>query len=106
MAFRDLRAFLDRLDEIGELQRVPGAHWNLEMGVLGELTFERHGPALLFTDVPGYPPDYGVVTNLCSTERRVQAAFGLDPDAPLGDGVGWLKAKMDTYQPVAPVVVS
>jgi UbiD family decarboxylase len=105
MAFKDLRAYLERLDEIGELQRIPGAHWDLEMGVLGELAFEQHGPALLFQEVPDYPPEYGVVTNLCSTERRVQAAFGLDPDAPLGEGVAWLKAKMDSFQPVPPTVV-
>ena len=33
----DLRELVDLIDEIGELERVDGADWNLEMGALSEL---------------------------------------------------------------------
>jgi len=48
-----LREFLSRIEGAGELLRVPGAHWNLEMGTLAEAVNERpNPPAVLFQDVP------------------------------------------------------
>lgn len=76
MAFKDLREYLARLEEVGELQRISGAHWDLEMGVISELSYENQGPALLFEEIPGYSPEYKVVSNLCSTERRSFLAPG------------------------------
>ena len=49
---QDLREFLSRIERAGELLRVPGAHWNLEMGTLAEAVNERtNAPAVLFQDV-------------------------------------------------------
>src|SRR5437879_6716641 len=50
---RDLREFLFRIEGTGELLRVPGAHWNLEMGTLAEAVNERPNPPAVA--VPGCP---------------------------------------------------
>jgi len=34
MSGRDLRAWLDSVDEIGELKKIDGANWNEEIGTL------------------------------------------------------------------------
>src|SRR3546814_571249 len=55
---RDLREFIDRVEGVGELKRIRGAHWDLEMGCLAELVYQsgqEQPPAILFEDIPGYP---------------------------------------------------
>ncbi len=42
-----LPELIDRLDELGELRRVDGADWNLELGAITEMMALRDGPALL-----------------------------------------------------------
>src|SRR5713226_3827609 len=53
----DIREFLARIEAAGELLRVPGAHWDLEMGTLAEIVYHTRPepPAILFEEVPGYP---------------------------------------------------
>src|SRR5882762_9165188 len=53
----DLREFIKRAEEAGEIVRIKGADWKLEMGTLGEIVNHARPqpPALLFEDVPGYP---------------------------------------------------
>jgi 4-hydroxy-3-polyprenylbenzoate decarboxylase len=53
----DIREFLVRIEAAGELLRIPGAHWDLEIGTLAEIVFHTRpeAPAILFEDVPGYP---------------------------------------------------
>ena len=49
---QDLREFLSRIERAGELLKIPGAHWNLEMGTLAESVNERpDAPAVLFEDL-------------------------------------------------------
>ena len=60
---QDLREFLSRIERAGELLKVPGAHWNLEMGTLAEAVNERpNAPAVLFQDIPGYPQGFSVLS--------------------------------------------
>ncbi len=59
--YRGLRGWLERVESMGELKRVSGAHWDAEMGALTHMLTEKSGstaPALLFDDVPGYPKGY------------------------------------------------
>ena len=44
----DLREFLSILEAKGDLKRVEGADWDLEIGAINEMMAERRGPALLF----------------------------------------------------------
>jgi 3-polyprenyl-4-hydroxybenzoate decarboxylase len=47
--FDDFRSFIERLDEKGELKKIQGADWDLEIGTLTELSAERQGPAFCLT---------------------------------------------------------
>ncbi|UCG65763.1 MAG: UbiD family decarboxylase [Deltaproteobacteria bacterium] len=89
MGYKDLREFLERVDSFGELRRVEGADWDLEIGAITEVAASSPGcPLLLFDKVRGYRPGYRIVTNLLHTERRLALALGESPDLR---GVGLIK---------------
>lgn len=102
----DLRAFIRHLEAIGELRRVEGADWNLEIGAITELVDETHGPALLFDCIQGYPPGYRVTTNLIATPRRLAAALGFPLDSSNIELVCLLKNKLRELKPVPYTYVS
>jgi len=81
----DLRDWLDRADEIGELKRIDGAHWDIEIGCATALSWERrlNSPALLFDNIRDYPRGYRVATNTISTPNRI----ALTLDLPLGQSL-------------------
>ncbi|MBO0689612.1 MAG: UbiD family decarboxylase, partial [Candidatus Dormibacteraeota bacterium] len=55
-AFADLRAYLERVAELGELRTVPGAGTSTDIGPLTEITaWSPEHPMLLFDDIPGFP---------------------------------------------------
>ena len=75
-----LREFLSEVDAIGELRRVPGAHWDLELGAIAELSYRAPEPrALLFTDVAGYPAGR-VLTGSTGSARRLGLTLRLGAD--------------------------
>src|SRR5581483_674187 len=78
MAFTDLRAFIDRVEDLGELKRVSGAHWDLEIGGITELAQHQiNGPAVLFDDIPDYPSGYRVFVNSMGSASRTALVLGL-----------------------------
>lgn len=81
MAFHDLREFIDAARKIGDLKEIHGAHWDLEIGALTEIFAGREkSPLLLFDQIPGYPPNYRVASNLLIHPRRSALALGLSPE--------------------------
>ena len=57
MLYHDLRGWIDRADQFGELRRVEGADWNLEIGAITEVAQRmENSPAILFDRIRGYPP--------------------------------------------------
>lgn len=64
MLWNDLRDFLNKLEELGELKRVTGASWEEDIGGITELMTERRGPALLFDEIKGYPKGYRAASDL------------------------------------------
>ena len=62
----DLRTWLKDVEDLGQLERIPGAHWDLEMGALTEIILERLSspPAIMFEEVPGYPSTRRVLVNM------------------------------------------
>ncbi len=78
--YRGLREWLEKVDAMGELARVGGAHWDAEMGALTHMLTEKSGgtaPALLFDDVPGYPKGFRTLYGHFSTVRRIALTLGL-----------------------------
>jgi UbiD family decarboxylase len=53
----DLREFLDKVDAAGQLLRIDGVDWDLEMGGVAEIVSHTRSesPAVLFDNIPGYP---------------------------------------------------
>jgi 4-hydroxy-3-polyprenylbenzoate decarboxylase len=65
MLYRDLREWIERADEVGELKRVNGADWNLEVGALAEVAQRLdHSPAVLFDNIRGYPQGRRILTGV------------------------------------------
>src|ERR1043166_6335899 len=78
--YRGLRDWLDKVQGIGELLHVNGAHWNTEMGSITQmLTVKSNGtaPAILFDEVPGYPKGYRTLYGHFSSIKRVALTLGL-----------------------------
>ena len=75
MPFTDLREFIAELDDLNEIRAVDGADWELELGTICELNYERQGKALLFDNIKGYPKGYRVLTNGTETLARALASL-------------------------------
>jgi len=76
----DLREWLEKVEEIGELKKINGAHWDAEMGPLTQLIHEKYKgetPALLFDEIPGYPKGYRTLYGHFSTLNRIALTLGL-----------------------------
>ncbi|MEJ2189052.1 MAG: UbiD family decarboxylase [Acidobacteriota bacterium] len=76
--FRDLLAFLERLDRDGDLRVVEApVNPRLEVAEIHRRVIAAGGPALLFSQVEGSA--FPLVTNLFGTRRRSELAFGSRP---------------------------
>ena len=49
----DLREFIQKIEEIGQLKRISGADLETEVGALTEINGQRQGPAFLFDKFKG-----------------------------------------------------
>src|SRR5215467_14544541 len=103
----DIREFLARVEAAGELLRIRGAHWDLEMGTLAEIVYHARAepPAILFEDVPGYPKGMRLLSGATNSSKRLAITLGLPvPQHPL-DVVRSYRDRMKTHQPLPPRVV-
>ena len=105
---RDLRDWLRVVEELGELQVVSGADWNLELGGISELNYRRRpSAALLFDNIKDYPPGYRVLTGSLTSARRVAVTLRLGTsytdqqlvEAVRGKPIEW-EARVREFEPV------
>ena len=90
MKYKDLRDFIQHLEQDGELKRIrTEIDPRLEMTEVCDRTLRQGGPALLFENPKGYT--IPVLGNLFGTTRRVALAMGEDSVESLRD-VGRLLA--------------
>ena len=69
----DLRAWLSKVEAKGELKRVDGADWNIEIGTISVLHSKSEPcSALLFDNIKGYPAGHRVLTCSVTNLRRLQ----------------------------------
>lgn len=81
MGFKDLREFIELVESFGDLRRIEGADWDLEIGGITEVAAgSPRCPMLLFDKIKGCEPGYRLVSNLLHTERRLALALGESPD--------------------------
>ncbi len=84
MAFKDLRQFIDKLDETGDLVRIKQEiDWDLEAGAIGRHSYETSGPAVLFEKIKDYPEGYRIFNGSLGTFRRVSVSLGLPPETSI-----------------------
>jgi UbiD family decarboxylase len=105
----DLREWVTRVEGIGELKRVSGVNWNLEMGAVAEMIYQatpENPPAILFENIPGYPPEYRVLSGMTNSPRRLALTLGLPmPKHPL-DVVRAYRDRMKSFQLIDNVFVN
>jgi UbiD family decarboxylase len=109
-AYRGLRGWIDTVDRLGELKRVSGAHWDVEMGAVTHMLIEKSGgtaPAILFDDVPGYRKGFRTLYGQLSSVKRIALTLGL----PLQherkvDIVQHYHARMQDLRPLPPRYVN
>lgn len=75
----DLRDWLEKVDRMGQLKRIEGADWDLEIGCITGLNVkEKKNPsALLFDNIKGYPGGYRVLTCSASAPSLVALTLNL-----------------------------
>ncbi len=97
---RDMRSFVRRLEEIGELKHLEGVDLNLEVGALTELMGEREESALLFDGFNDYPRGFRVISNVFRTCRRAAVAMGLPLELKGVDFLHAWRKRVSTFKPV------
>ncbi len=103
MKYKDLREFITKLEQDGELKRIRQAvDPALEMTEICDRTLRQAGPAILFEQPKGQFEIQGqqipVLANLFGTPRRVAMGMGEDSVAALRD-VGKLLASLKEPEP-------
>ncbi len=114
MNYKDLRDFISKLEELGELKRISvEVDPYLEMTEICDRVLREKGPALLFENPKGYSTP--VLANLFGTPKRVALGMGQDsvealaevgevlaalkePEAPTGMKDAW--EKLPVYKQV------
>lgn len=93
---KDLREFIKRVEEAGELKVIEGASWDLEIGAITfEVAAKPDPPALLFDRIKDYPAGYRVLTIPCSTDKRLALILGLPMEATRLELVRKLRDKLN-----------
>ena len=108
MKYKDLRDFIEKLEQIGELKRIKvPVSTELEMTEIADRTLRAGGPAILFENVV-HPPSLNnkesegsnmpVLANLFGTPKRVALGMGQDSVEALRE-VGELLAFLKEPEP-------
>jgi 4-hydroxy-3-polyprenylbenzoate decarboxylase len=106
-SYSDLREWLEIVDGMGQLARLEGAHWDLEIGAITDLVAKEPGPkpALLFDSIVDYPPGRRLLSSsLNSIERLALTCSMPSVTSDLGFVREWSRLSK-TWQPRPPRVV-
>lgn len=107
MAYNDLRSWLEKVEEMGELKRFDGADWDEEIGIIRFLarTKSSDAPTVLFDNIKGYPKGYRVLTGAPSSKRRLtMTANARDANTNM-ELVDSIREKMKNLSLIPPKVV-
>ena len=95
----DLRAWLSKVDAIGELKQIEGADWNLEIGNISTLHSKSEPcSALLFDNIKGYPTGHRVLTCCVTNRRRTELTLNLPPSNSGLELVGVMREKLVQWE--------
>lgn len=107
MQTRDLRGWIAEADRMGELKKVDGADWNIEIGAITELGHHRgeQSHALLFDNIKGYPKGYRVLSNTMNTVKRIAMTLYMEPRSDRREFVRDIKRHISNVNYIKPKVV-
>ncbi len=95
----DLRDWLQKAEQIGELQKVDGADWNLEIGgLLDPKVGKRDTSALLFDNIKDYPEGYRILASIFQTMSRVALILNLPQVSSDRELVEVLRQKLPQWE--------
>lgn len=99
----DLRTFMDRVREVGELRVAHGADPHLEIGAITDFAqHRRNGPAVLFDEVKGYPSGHRILVNALGSSNRSAMILGLPVGLPYRDLVPMWRERMKSLTFIPP----
>jgi UbiD family decarboxylase len=102
---KDLREFIQKAKEVGELKVIEGANWELEIGAISFEVASRPNPsALLFDKIPGYKPGFRILTIPCSTDKRLALTLELPVELTRLELVRKLRDKLNEPLKLIPPV--
>ena len=107
MGHRDLREWIQKLEEVGELKRIrTEVDWNLEIGGILREVCDRRGPALLFENIKDHKDTIctKLFTASLATFQRVALMLGLPKETSYRDLIQIWRERV--RKPVKPVVVN
>ena len=111
MAYQDLREYLAKLEEEGEVQHIQEeVDWDMELGAIIRRVYDLRAPAPLFENIKGYPKGYRVFGAPAGFSRpgreyaRIALAMGMRPDASLTELIEeYIRRRKN---PIKPIIVS
>src|SRR4051794_5963380 len=107
-SYRDLREWLQRVDQMGELKVVNGADWNMEIAAITELARMESAdkPALLFDNIKDYQPGFRVLAGMNNTIRRLALTTSMPVEGSIEAFVRGWKERLQHLRPLAPRYVT
>jgi len=112
MAFKDLREYIEKLEQEKELIRVKEeVDWHLEVGAIIRRSYDLKAPAPLFENIKGYPEGYRIFGAPVATSNRpgrlyarMAISYGMEPDSTATEIIEeYLRRKKN---PIKPIMVS
>jgi UbiD family decarboxylase len=103
----DLRAWMNKVESLGQLHRIQGIPWDKDIGGLLEMILERskNPPALLFEKIPDSRQDMNILCSQIDTIERLALAMGTDPTLGICDFIQAWRQKVRNFQPSEPEYV-
>lgn len=85
---KSVREFLEVIDDHGQLERMTGVDWDLEIGAISDIARKNDlSSAILFDDIEGYDEGYRVLTNMFDTPLQATLALGYEPTTSMREAV-------------------
>ena len=104
MSYRDLREWLEQVENLGELRRVEGADWDLEIGAVADMARKesKTAPCILFDAIKGYPKGYRLALGLLNSIKRLAFTTGMPVDLPTMEFVRLWRQRVKEFKPIPP----
>ena len=99
---RDLRDWLKKVEEMGELQLInEEVDWNEELSAITYMAAKKKGsPALLFNKIKEYPEGFRILSNILgSSLNRIALSLGLPPNL---SAIDMIEQTKDIYKKKIP----